>query len=1065
MPGLGLHLLGPVGVTVDGRPFDGLHIRPALALCIYLACRPERHPREHLMALLWPDFTPASAHQNLRQTLYVLRQSLPEVASAAGNAHPVPLMLADRTTVQLNPDAAVAVDARRFASLLNSPRVTFEQTAEAACLYRGDFLSDFYLPDSNPFEEWAAAQRAELRRLMLDALGRLAAEAEARGRYEESAAHARRQLAMDDLRESAYQQLMLALARGGQRAEALAVYERCRRLQDDLGLEPTGETRELVERIGRGQLASKAERPAEGVKRPRSNLPSPLSSFIGREREIAEICERLAVSRLVTLTGPGGCGKTRLAVEVARILQEEFPDGVWLVEFATLTQPGLVGQTVTESLGLRDLSGRPVQEVLVEHLRSRTALLVLDNCEHLIDASARFAQTLLEACPRLHILATSREPLRITGEVARLVPPLAVAAGDHLPALADLAQIESIRLFIDRAGAVKAGYRLTADNAAAVASVCQHLDGMPLAIELAAARVEVLSPTEIGERLADRFHLLTHGSRTALPRQQTLRATIDWSYDLLSVAEQALLARLSVFSGGWTLEAAEAVCSDEIITAGCVLDRLSDLVEKSLVQSAETGGMARFSMLETIRQYSDERLLDSGEREPLRRRHLAYFLDFAERGKRGSHGPRSLAWKQQMDSERDNLRAALDYTLRVDGPSDAAVRLTQAVGGFNGVWSSSSWQEAGYWAEKALAHPSAAPATTLRAMLLFNSVIFDLSSSWSKQRPRLEESLAIFDALGEADGVERATLLMWLGFYLSYDPDERAKGLAYMEEALRAFADSGEQWLYAFALNLYAGTIFEVDRDFATAWALVEKGLEVARQTGEQFLIAVLTDDLGMFAVGHGLFDQGQDYLEEALEIHRRFQSFVFACQTLKWLGDAALGLGEFQKAEARYRESLAMTRDVGMLSFGVNVRLALGRAELRQGRVEPALESFAAALAVSREMMKPEFPAMTAFYVLDCLAAALAVQGNAEAAARLFGALDAQFEALLAKGYTRKRLFDAVGRQEHEHFLALCRDQLDEATFDRLRQEGRALRLEEAVESGLGQARQPLAAPLSPRH
>ena len=256
-----------------------------------------------------------------------------------------------------------------------------------------------------------------------------------------------------------------------------------------------------------------------------------------------------------------------------------------------------------------------------------------------------------------------------------------------------------------------------------------------------------------------------------------------------------------------------------------------------------------------------------------------------------------------------------------------------------------------------------------------------------------------------------------------------------------------------------------MEREFATAWALVEKSLKTGSQTGKQFLIGGLTEEFGIFAVGNGICDQGQDYMEEALEVYRRFQSFVFACQTLKWLGDAALGMGEFQKAEARYRESLAMTRDVGMLSFGVNVRLALGRAELRQGRVEPALESFAAALTVSREMMKPEFPAMTAFYVLDCLAAALAVQGNAEAAARLFGALDAQFEALLAKGYTRKRLFDAVGRQEHEHFLALCRDQLDEATFDRLLEEGRGLTLEEAVESGLGQARQLLAAPLSPRH
>lgn len=1061
MPGLGFQLLGRVGVTVDDRPFDGWHIRPAFALCAYLACRPERHPREHLMELLWPDFTSASAHKNLRQSLYVLRQALPQVVSATGDDRHVPLIVADRTTVQLNPDAAVTVDARRFASLLNGPRVTFDQVVEAVALYRGDFLSDFYLPDSNPFEEWVAAQRAELRRLMLDALDRLAAEAEARGRYEESAAYARRQLEMDNLREGACRQLMLALARVGQRAEALAVYERCRRcLQEELRLEPAAETRELAERIGHDQLANGSARFAGRVERPLSNLPSHLSSFIGREREIAETGERLAVSRLVTLTGPGGGGKTRLAVEVARSLQGDFPDGVWLVEFAALTEPGLVGQTVAESLGLHDLSGRPVQKVLVEHLRSRTALLVLDNCEHLIDASARFAQELLEACPGLHILATSREPLRITGEVVRPVPPLAVATEGHLSALADLAEIESIRLFTDRATAVKANFRLTEDNAAAIASICRHLDGMPLAIELAAARVEVLSLAEIGEHLADRFRLLTHGSRTVLPRQQTLRATIDWSYGLLSEVEQALLAQLSVFSGGWTLEAAEAVCS---ISAGRVLDTLSALVDKSLVQSAESMGMARFSMLETIRQYGSERPQELAEQESARRRHLAYFLDFAERGERGSHSRQSLDWKRRMDSERDNLRTALDYTFSVDGLSDAVVRLTRALGGFNGVWSSSSWQEAGYWTEKVLAHPDATPATALRARLLFNAAIFDRSGSPERQRSHFEESLAIFDALDEADGVERATLLMWIGYHLSHMLDEREKGLSYMQEAIRVFEDSGEQWHQAFALNLYAGTIFEVDRDFAVAWALVERGLEVARKTGEQFLIAVLTDDFGIFAVEHGLFDQGQDYLEEALEVYRRFKGFAFACQTLKWLGDAALGLGDFQKAGARYRESLAMTQDVGMLNFGINVRLSLGLTVVHQGDVQQALSLFTEALDVAHETRKPDFPKFTAFYFLDCVAAALAVQGRADAAARFFGAFDAQFEAFLAEGFTRGRLFDAIDLQEHEHFLALCRHQIDQATFDGFREEGRTLTLEEAVEFGLQYARAGASLPAMP--
>jgi tetratricopeptide (TPR) repeat protein len=511
----------------------------------------------------------------------------------------------------------------------------------------------------------------------------------------------------------------------------------------------------------------------------------------------------------------------------------------------------------------------------------------------------------------------------------------------------------------------------------------------------------------------------------------------------LSEVEQALLAQLSVFSGGWTLEAAEEVCS---ISSGRVLDTLSALVDKSLVQSAESTGMARFSMLETIRQYGSEKLLESGESDRVRR-HLDYFLDFAERCDRESRGPRSLEWKRRMDAEHNNLRAALEYTFSTEGASDTVVRLIRAVGGFNGVWWCGFWKEAIYWLEKALAHPNARPGTALRARLLSDCAVFDGSAPFEKLVHYSEESLAIFDVLGEAYGVERARVLMWLGFRLCFLLDARQKGTRYMEEALRVFEDAGDTWNQAFALNLYASVIFEVDRDFNVAWTLAERGMEVARQTGEQFLIAVLTDDFGIFAVEHGLFDQGQDYLEEALEVYRRFEGFAFACQTLKWLGDAARGLNNFAKAEVYYRESLAMTQDVGMLNFGINVRLSLGLTVLHQGDVRQALSLFTEALDVAHETRKPDFPKFTAFYFLDCVGAALAVQGRADAAARFFGAFDAQLEAFLAEGFTSGRLFDAIDLQEHEHFLALCRAQLDEATFDCCWQEGRALTLEEAVE------------------
>ena len=790
-----------------------------------------------------------------------------------------------------------------------------------------------------------------------------------------------------------------------------------------------------------------------------NNLPAVLSSFIGRQVEVAGVQSRLAASRLVTLTGPGGCGKSRLALETATRLQAGFPDGVWWIELAPLADPALVTQTVALTLGLREDPNRPLEKVLTDSLRPKKALLVLDNCEHLIDACAGLSDTLLTACPRLHILASSREALGISGEAAYRVPSLATADPAHLPPPADLARFEAVRLFVERAAAVRPGLELTEQNATAVAQIVRRLDGIPLAIELAAARMKALSALQIAQRLDDRFRLLTGGSRTALPRQQTLRATIDWSYDLLSEPERRLFCRLAVFRGGWTLEAAEEVTSDERRTTNDddridrddVLDLLGRLVDRSLVMVEEQDGAARYSRLETIRQYGCEKLEESGELEAMRRRHLDYFLNFAERGDRGSRGPQSLEWKRRLDAEHNNLRAALEFAFSEEGASDTVVRLIRAVGGFNGIWSSGFWKEAIYWLEKALAHPNARPGTALRARLLSDCAVFDGSAPYEKLVHYSEESLSNFDTLGESYCVERATVLMYLGFRILFLLDAREKGTRYMEEALRIFEDTGDKWNQAFALNLYASAIFEIDRDFNTAWTLAERGMEVARQTGEQFLIAVLTDVFGFINVGIGRYDEGRGYLEKALVIYRHFKSFAFACQTLKWLGDAARGLGDYDKAEATYRESLAMAQDVGMINFSINVRLSLGLTVLHQGDVQQALSLFTEALDVAHEMRNPDFPKFTAFYFLDYVAAALAVQGRADAAARFFGAFDAQFEAFLAEGLTRDRLLDAIDLQEHEHYLALCRGQLDEATFERCWQEGRALTLEEAVISAGG--------------
>src|SRR5829696_2051909 len=360
------------------------------------------------------------------------------------------------------------------------------------------------------------------------------------------------------------------------------------------------------------------------------NLRLELSSFVGREKELAEVKRLLADTRLLTLTGSGGCGKTRLALAAATDLLEEFEEGVWLVELAPLADPSLVAQAVGSTLGVREQPGRWPTQTLSNYLGSKKVLLVLDNCEHLVEACAELAEALLRFCPELRVLATSREALGITGEVAWPVPSLSLPDLRRLPDIESLPEYESARLFVERAVAVRPDFVLTEQNAAVVAQVCYRLDGIPLAIELAAARTKVLAVEEVADRLDDCFRVLSAGGRTARPRHKTLHSTMDWSHELLSDEERTLFRRLSVFSGGFSLEAAESVCAGEDVERNGVLELLSHLVDKSLVVAREEGGETRYRLLETVRQYGSERLSESDEAAEFRERHVGYYLALAE---------------------------------------------------------------------------------------------------------------------------------------------------------------------------------------------------------------------------------------------------------------------------------------------------------------------------------------------------------------------------------------------------------------------------------------------------
>jgi len=545
-------------------------------------------------------------------------------------------------------------------------------------LYGGD-----YLPD-DPYADWAAPTRARLRRQYLDLLLHLAALCGACGELDEAEDALRRVLATEPGHEDAAATLMGLLAAAGRRGDALRVYQAlATALEDDLAVTPAAEIMALRARLVAQEAApAGTNAPSRQVHPPdRTNLPAPASSFVGRAWEVGDVAELVTHARLVTLTGPGGCGKTRLALEVAATLVDACLDGVWLVELAALADPTLVPRAVAAAFGLAEQPEQPLLATLSAFLRARDLLLVMDNCEHLLGACAALVAALLPACPHLRVLATSRERLAVPGEHPYLVPSLATPDPADPPSPEQLATYEAVRLFLERAGTRRPGLTLTAANAGAVAQICARLDGLPPAIELAAARVGVLPVEGIAARLDDRFRLLTGGPRTALPRQQTLRAAIDWSHALLDPAEQALFARLAVFAGGWTLEAAEAVCAEDDGADVEALDLLGALVDKSLAHTRETPDTLRYGFLETVRAYARERLEASGESAQISRRHAAYYLALAERAETALWGPEQASWFRRLDVEQDNLRAALGRVCEKSGRAGSGDKEAEGFGG------------------------------------------------------------------------------------------------------------------------------------------------------------------------------------------------------------------------------------------------------------------------------------------------------------------------------------------------------------------------------------------------
>jgi predicted ATPase/class 3 adenylate cyclase len=622
-----------------------------------------------------------------------------------------------------------------------------------------------------------------------------------------------------------------------------------------------------------------------------NNLPQQITSFIGREHELAEARELLRKTRLLTLTGAGGLGKTRLSLQLAAEAIDDYPDGVWFVELAPLADGDRVPQALADVLGVKEDAGRPVEEALVKHVGDRTLLVILDNCEHLTDTCAKLAVRLLKAAPRVKILASSREHLHVAGEVIFQVPSLAVPAPDPKITLAAVTQYEAVRLFVDRAVAANPTFAVTEHNAWAVTEICRRLDGIPLALELAAARVRSLSAEKIAERLCDRFRLLTTGDRAALARQQTLRASIDWSFDLLPAPERALLCRLAVFAGGWTLEGAEAVASGDGIEEANVLDMLSRLVEKSLVEL--DADRQRYRLLETVRQYAQEKLNEGGDEFETRSRHLDYYLSFAEKARQELVGRDHASWLVHLDDERENLLSAHGWCNRAEAGGELGLRLVKAIKQY--LVNRGLWALLHAMTVEALARTGARGRSAGRCAGLFNAgQACCFMGRYGEASIYLEESVAIARELGDRGRIGSAVQLL---------------GLAALAQG-----------------------------DLATARRHLEEGLALARETGDKYELAAATNGLAQLCRVEGALDAAEPLYETVLALAHELGDREVVAVALLNLAMVAVARGSASRANAMLLDVHAIVEEIGSKPAGQSVlEVSAGLASLREEWVRAA--------------------------------------------------------------------------------------------------------------------------------
>ena len=777
-----------------------------------------------------------------------------------------------------------------------------------------------------------------------------------------------------------------------------------------------------------------------------NNLPVQLTSFVGRAAEIAEVKARLTESRLVTLTGSGGCGKSRLALQVAADLLDDYPEGVWLVELAPIADPALVPQVIAEAMGIREDTGLARQRGagspkqgrvritnrLIAQLAASRTLIILDNSEHLVDACAEIAQLLLGTCPGLTILATSREPLGVGGEVTLRVPSLAApaaAAGlDHEAALG----YDAIRLFVDRARLIEPQFQLSPATLTGVVAVCRRLDGIPLALELAAARLSTLTVDQIATRLNDLFHLLVGGRRAALSRHQTLKATIDWSFQLLHEPDQILFRRLSIFVGGFTLEAAEDICSDARLEHSEVLDLLAHLVNKSLVVRETSEAASRYRMLDTIRAYAREQLTEAEELVELRRRHREWCLALVGRAEPKLIGRDQSAGLALLEIEHDNLRAVLDWCI-ADGDADAVLRL---VGGLWRFWFVRGYASEGRrWIEHALSLEQGRAVSMRIKALNGGGRLAYVQGDHTASRAWLSEALRLAREQGDKPGM--AASLLFLG-ELTKDQGDHISARPLLEESLSLARQLDDLWTSGAAL-LYLGEAARDRRDYGEARTLLEEALGIARRMDYKQGIAVTLHFLAGVAIELGEYETARPLAEEALQLARELLFMWVMAGSMVNLARIERSQGKWEDALTLLDEALQIAQQSEARPQVARVLSGLADVLMEMGELDRATVLAKEALAVQEQVGDQRGIATS----LEGLARLASGTGDADTALRLFGSADQLREELgisVPSGDIRA----------HERAQAVARSLVTPEVATRIWAEGRSMSTEDAVRLAL---------------